>query len=275
MKNDETTETTSDETTTEEPGSKPAPGAKRRLERGEIRARFEDDTLEIRASKSGEGGDVVMEGYLAPFNEWTEIDSLFEGRFMERIAPGAFTKTLQERTPKVLFQHGHDPTVGDKPLGVPRTIEARDHGEWFSVGLFDTTSYVRDLIPAIEAGQYGVSFRFSAVKEIFEAEPEKSDHNPEGLPERTVLEASLPEFGPVTFPAYDGATVGLRSRSVFTEEDFILAERRLIVPGREDEEPEPEGSTTQEPTPERHSGEAATPSRDYLGRGEDRPSWAL
>jgi phage head maturation protease len=30
-------------------------------------------------------------------------------------------------------------------------------------------------------------------------------------PERTVREVSMAEFGPVTYPAYAGATVGMRS----------------------------------------------------------------
>ena len=40
--------------------------------------------------------------------------------------------------------------------------------------------------------------------------PGRSSHNPEGIPERTVHQASVFEFGPVTFPAYEGATAGLR-----------------------------------------------------------------
>jgi hypothetical protein len=48
-------------------------------------------------------------GHFAVFNEWTEIDSMFEGHFLERIAPGAFKKTFREQQQKVLFQHGQDP----------------------------------------------------------------------------------------------------------------------------------------------------------------------
>lgn len=212
----------------------------------ELRARFDDDRYEIRA----QGDDsAVMQGYLAPFNEWTEINSGFEGRFMERVAPGAFTKTLQERRPKVLYDHGHDPTVGEKPLGVPTLIEPRESGEWFEVELFDSTSYVRDLLPALQARELGVSFRFQAIKETFEHEPEPSEANPHGLPERTLREVTLPEFGPVTFPAYDGATVALRSKTVLTEDDFVVAERRLVVPvssgNRTGEEPPPRGTQRQ------------------------------
>ena len=35
---------------------------------------------------------------------------------------------------------------------------------------------------------------------------ERSAHNPKGLPERTILEARVYEFGPVNFPAYSDAT---------------------------------------------------------------------
>jgi hypothetical protein len=41
--------------------------------------------------------------------------------------------------------------------------------------------------------------------------PDRSDANPDGLPERTIKEAQVMEFGPVTFPAYAGATAGVRS----------------------------------------------------------------
>jgi HK97 family phage prohead protease len=178
----------------------------------------------------GDGPPLLM-GYFARFNEWTEIDSLFEGHFMERIAPGAFTESFAELTPKVLFQHGKDPQIGDKVLGAPSLLEEDNQGARYEVPLLDT-SYVRDLIPGLDAGLYGASFRFAVRQETFDRSPEKSDYNPDAIPERTVVKARVPEFGPVTFPAYAGATAGLRSMTdEFLLEHFLESQegRRKLV----------------------------------------------
>jgi phage head maturation protease len=43
---------------------------------------------------------MTMVGHFARFNQWTEIDSAFEGRFMQRIAPGAFVRTFKNDRPR-------------------------------------------------------------------------------------------------------------------------------------------------------------------------------
>lgn len=171
---------------------------------------------EMRAE--GDAGPRVMTGHFSVFNEWTRISSSWEGEFMERISPGAFTKAFRESTPKVLFQHGKDPQIGDKPLGSIRSLSEDGLGAAYEVELLDT-AYVRDLIPGLEAGLYGASFRFSVVKEDWNERPARSTHNPDGLPERTVREARVPEFGPVTFPAYAGASAGIRSMT----DEFLIS----------------------------------------------------
>ena len=168
--------------------------------------------VELRWADDEHSGMPTLIGRFARFNEWTEIDSLFEGRFMEQIAPGAFTKTIAENVTnmRVLFQHGRDPQVGDKVLGPIESLEEDTEGPQYEVPLLDT-SYNRDLLPGLEQGLYGASFRFRVMREEIEEEPKKSKHNPDGLPERTIKEAHVMEFGPVTFPAYAGATAGVRS----------------------------------------------------------------
>jgi HK97 family phage major capsid protein len=111
---------------------------------------------------------------------------------------------------RVLFQHGRDPQVGDKPLGPIADLREDADGAYYEVPLLDTT-YNRDLIPGLQANLYGASFKFSVVQDDFDPKPKRSTHNPDALPERTIREARLFEFGPVTFPAYPGATAGVRS----------------------------------------------------------------
>jgi HK97 family phage prohead protease len=173
----------------------------------------------IEFTRSGESGMPTLRGHFSVFDTWTTIDSAWEGTFRERVAPGAFTKTIQENRNniKVLFQHGKDPQVGDKPLGAISDLREDEKGAYYEVPLLDT-SYNRDLLPGLEAGLYGASFRFKVLREDFDRNPERSDHNPEGLPERTIKEAALYEFGPVTFGAYPTATAGVRSLT----DEYIL-----------------------------------------------------
>jgi HK97 family phage prohead protease len=184
-----------------------------------VRAVF-DGGVELRAPEDHDGRLGTLAGHFARFSQWTTIDSAYEGKFREQIAPGAFKKTFSENrsSMRALFQHGKDPQVGDKPLGPIEVLREDDVGAYYEVPLLDT-SYNRDLIPGLEAGLYGASFRFRVLRQKIDKRPQRTDVNLEGLPERTVSEASVKEFGPVTFPAYDGATAGMRSMT----DEFIMA----------------------------------------------------
>jgi HK97 family phage prohead protease len=146
------------------------------------------------------------------FGDWYEVDSFWEGLFLERIAQGAFTKTIAERgkSVKVMFNHGMDWQIDQKVLGVPSVLEERDDAPYAEVPLLDT-SYNRDLLPGIAHGAYGSSFMFHVLGESWNMEPPASEHNSVGIPERTITEVRLLEFGPVTWPANPNATTGIRS----------------------------------------------------------------
>jgi len=172
--------------------------------------------LEVRA----DGDDDVtptLVGHFSRFNEWYEIHSWWEGDFIERIAPGAFAATFarhwDDSDPhriKVQFQHGWDTSVGMRLLGKLTVLREDDVGGYYEAPLFDT-SYNADLVPGLEAGEYGASFRFRVKREEWVEEPGVSDHNPKGLPERTITEVDVFELGPVAFGASPTATAGLRS----------------------------------------------------------------
>jgi len=179
--------------------------------------------------KKGDGSLGTMYGHFAVFGRWTEIDSIFEGNFMEQVAPGTFRKTFREQrdTMRALFQHGRDTQIGSKPLGPIDDLREDGEGAYYEVPLLDT-GYNRDLEPGLRAGLYGASFRFHVIREDLNRDPGSSTYNPKGLPERTIREAQVLEFGPVTFPAYAEATAGVRS---LTDEDLI--QRMLETdPGR-------------------------------------------
>lgn len=150
----------------------------------------------------------TLVGYAAMFNQPTIIDS-WEGRFTEVIAPGAFSKTIAERGSqiKVLFNHGFDPSIGDKPLGKPSVIREDSMGLWVEVPL-DDTSYNKDLKASLRSGALdGQSFRFSVVKD---------EYTPgDDMQIRTLKEVRLFELGPVTFPAYEATTAGVRARPAY------------------------------------------------------------
>lgn len=168
----------------------------------------------VRAKAADGGGMPLMEVRFSAFGEWYEIDSMWEGNFLERVDRGAFAKTIEESREqvKVLFNHGFDPAIGQKVLGQIESLSEEKDSPVGLVRLFDA-SYVRDLVPGLEAGVYGSSFRMKVTRDEVNKSPERSDHNPKGLPERTIKEAQLYEFGPVTFPAFEGASAKLRSIS--------------------------------------------------------------
>jgi HK97 family phage prohead protease len=251
--------------------------------------------VQYRDSSDDNADGPVLFGHFARYNEWTEIRSAYEGHFMERFAPGAFKKTLTEQRDRlrVLFQHGNDPDIGDKPIAELRDVGEDDEGAFYEARLFDGLPAL--VMSGLRAGQYGASHRFSVLREREDTRPERSEHNPDGLPERTVTEARLFEFGPVTFPAYAGATAGVRSMT----DDFLMAairsnpdEVRAMLeqavdlnptpteeqdaPSERDAEPDPQVEVHL--TDERRDDKpAATPRRPIYGtrRKETSQPWLL
>lgn len=242
-----------------------------------VRAWARPEAASIRADNGAADGRTMV-GHFAVFDRWTTIDSWYEGRFRERVGEGAFKQTMKDRSGqiRILYDHGHDPQIGNKPLGAPDVLREDSMGAYYESQLFDT-SYVNDLLPALRAGQMGASFRFRITGEEWVEPAKPTDVNPEMLPERTITGVELYEFGPVTFPAYSDATAGLRSRSdefidwMFNDPTFVarLTERaglsvveRILatVPadGRTD------GKAQQEPATADGQTEGNDPRRDWF-----------
>ena len=179
----------------------------------------------------GDDGNTLV-GYAAVFNAPTRIDS-WEGRFDEVIAPGAFTKTIKERgaSIKVLFDHGFDPSIGNKPIASIESLVEDDTGLLLRASFIDRP-YAEDIKAAVKAGAIsGMSFRFNVVKDEYDDTGDISV--------RTLRELKLLELGPVTFPAYTATTAGVRSQAMY--ETFTTTRGKV-----EEEEP-PLGTPTDEP----------------------------
>jgi len=157
----------------------------------------------------------TLSGVFAPIGIWSRISSPGEGRFIERIAPGALARAIAEDRDsiRVIFEHGMDPTVGMKPLGRLVDLRETERGGEYAAELLDA-DYVRSVIPGLEAGVYGSSFRFQLRKEQLVQFPGRSAWNRKGLPERTILDLRVREIGPTTFPAAGGTSANVRSVSM-------------------------------------------------------------
>lgn len=176
--------------------------------------------------------DHLMEVRWSTYDTWYEIDSYWEGEFLERTVRGAFAQTIVEDRDqmKVLYDHGFDPQIGNKVLGPIDDLREDPDSPVAEVPLFDTT-YNRDLLPGLQAGVYGSSFRFRVEAQSW-AEPGTKEWVDTGVPEwagleqRTITQAWVGEFGPVTFPANPTSTAGMRSRGCSLTDSYYETLKR-------------------------------------------------
>jgi phage head maturation protease len=169
----------------------------------------------------------LLKGYALKWGSWATVSEPREGRFRERFARGSWDQTIREDGPRIamLFQHGRDSYVGDKPLGRLALLADDGIGPKYAAALTDAT-YVRDIAAGVGDGLYGTSFRFATMTEEYQARPPRSAANPAGIPERTITSALVRELSIVTWPAYKSSVAGLADpetpRADELEEQFAL-----------------------------------------------------
>lgn len=156
----------------------------------------------------------TMFGTVVPYNAPTEVED-FQGRYVETIAPGAFSRSIRERGGKVRLFTQHD--TRRLPIGRASVLEERADGLYAEFTLPRT----RDADEALELVATGTvdgfSIGFRPVRDEWSRDRSSVKR----------LEAALMEVSLVHSPAYPSALAGVRSQSpVLTVE---LARRRLTL----------------------------------------------
>jgi HK97 family phage prohead protease len=168
-------------------------------------------TIKNVEARQAEDGTMRLSGYAAVFN-----DDSVPLPFIERIAPGAFRKTLTE-TPDVRLLINHEGLPLARTKNGTLRLQEDQTGLYMDADLPDTQA-ARDLYTLVERGDVDqMSFAFRVIRQKWN----------EGRTERTLTELSLADgdVSVVTYPAYPTTTVEAREQ--------ITAARQAIKEGRE------------------------------------------
>jgi HK97 family phage prohead protease len=160
-----------------------------------IERRSSSDSVELR-----EDNDTLTAiGMASVFNSTSQN----LGGFVERVAPGAFTKTLQETDVRALFDHNSANLLGRKSAGTLR-LQETERGLAYEVDIPETT-LGRDIATLLCRGDLrGSSFGFRTISDSW-------GETADGYPLRTLNEVALREVSIVTWPAYESSEASLRS----------------------------------------------------------------
>jgi HK97 family phage prohead protease len=151
--------------------------------------------------------DNNITGLAAPFNSQTMIGEEPWG-FREQIAPGAFSKTLQEADVVFLLNHDTSKPLARKSAGT-LTLRESERGLEIEAKTADT-SYANDLRTNIKAGNVrGMSFGFEVIKERW-TDDEGNEADKWTGTQRLLQEVKLIETSAVTFPAYGATDISAR-----------------------------------------------------------------
>ena len=148
-----------------------------------------------------------ISGHAAVFNEEADIG----WGFREKIAPGAFRDSIKSDDVRALFNHDPNHVLGRNKAG---TLKLHEDSKGLAIEIVPPdTQFSRDLMTSIKRGDIDqMSFGFQTVAEEWR---EGEDGEPDL---RTLKEVRLFDVSPVTFPAYTGTDVAVRSHDIWQKE---------------------------------------------------------
>ena len=167
---------------------------------GKVR-RFYTPGVEMRV-KDNDDGSVTLTGHAAVFGKWSK-DMM---GFREKVAKGAFTRTLKEgRTVRSYWNHNRDFVLGNSSNGTLRLWED-ETGLAVEIDAPNTPT-IRDLvIEPIRRGDVDeMSFAFATRDDEWKHGADKE------LDERTLVDVDLFDASPVAEGAYSDTDVSARS----------------------------------------------------------------
>ena len=160
-----------------------------------------------------------MTGHAAVFGDEAEIG----GWFREQVEPGAFKTSIKKDDVRALFNHDPNYVLGRNTAGTLKMSED-ETGLRVNIDPPDT-QFARDLAVSIERGDISqMSFAFEVLEEEWIG-GEKKD-----LDLRKIKKVRLFDVSPVTFPAYDGTDIAIRSHEAWKKETEPPAFSLVVEP---------------------------------------------
>lgn len=174
--------------------------------------RFLQSVTAETAPATAEGDGSLITGYAATFGQVADL-----WWFEERILPGAFEESAAADDVVFVFNHSWDQVLGRTASGTLRLSED-EIGLRYELDLPDT-SLGRDLRELVKRGDLrSMSFSFDALEETVHHDLEK--------PLRELKKVKLYDVSLVTYPAYEGTSVDLRSAAQAKAEAWLEEQRK-------------------------------------------------
>jgi HK97 family phage prohead protease len=160
----------------------------------------------FQAAKVAEAGR-ILKGYAAVFDQ----PALSDDGPAKVVRPGAFKTSIGQRKTdggfnvRVLFNHGRDASFGQIPLGIPVELREDSYGLWTETRLADTDLNRERIIPLVANGALsGMSVTVGIVRSSWSEDRSAVFYQ----------ELSLDEYGPVTFPLFEGTSALVAGRKL-------------------------------------------------------------